>query len=70
MLLRTATRVVRRHTQQAPMLLGLKTRHASSARRELSFAEELMQHRKTQGKTVAARRSRASGSNHLVDEFT
>ena len=87
MLLRTATRVVRRHTQQAPMLLGLKTRgrvalqarHASSTRRialllrraqaplarygrqsstrrELSFAEELMQHRKTQGKTVAARR--------------
>ena len=31
-------------------------RHASSTRRELSFAEELMQHRKTQGKTVAARR--------------
>ena len=81
------TRVFRRHTQQAPMLLGLKTRgrvalqtrHASSmrrtalllrraqaplarygrqssTRRELSFAEELMQHRKTQGKTVAARR--------------
>ena len=87
MLLRTATRVVRRHTQQAPMLLGLKTRgrvalqtrHASSmrrialllrraqaplarygrqssTRRELSFAEELMQHRKTQGKTIVARR--------------
>ena len=87
MLLRTATRVVRRHTQQAPLLLGLKTRgrvalqarHASSSRRialllrraqaplarygrqsstrrELSFAEELMQHRKTQGKTVAAMR--------------
>ena len=64
MLLRTATRVVRRHSQQAPVLLGLKTRgrvalqtrHASSARRELSFAEELMQHRKTQGKTIAARR--------------
>ena len=34
---------------------GLR-RHASSARRELSFAEELMQHRKTQGKTIAARR--------------
>ena len=76
-----------RHTQQAPMLLGLKTRgrvalqtrHASSTRRiglllrraqaplarygrqsptppRLSFAEELMQHRKTQGKTIAARR--------------
>ena len=29
---------------------------ASSTRRELSFAEELMQHRKTQGKTIAARR--------------
>ncbi|CAH0365905.1 unnamed protein product [Pelagomonas calceolata] len=28
----------------------------SSTRRELSFAEELMQHRKTQGKTIAARR--------------
>ena len=87
MLLRTATRVFRRHTQQAPMLLGLKTRgrvalqtrHASSTRRtalllrraqaplarygrqsstrrELSFAEELMQHRKTQGKTIVARR--------------
>ena len=34
---------------------GLR-RHASSTRRELSFAEELMQHRKTQGKTIAARR--------------
>ena len=61
MLRLTARALLRR---QAPLLRqtarraapdGLR-RHASSARRELSFAEELMQHRKTQGKTVAARR--------------
>jgi hypothetical protein len=50
-MLRRSTLLLRR--AQAPL-----ARHGrqSSTRRELSFAEELMQHRKTQGKTIAARR--------------
>ena len=52
MLRRTVTVVLLRRAQ-APL-----ARHGrqSSTRRELSFAEELMQHRKTQGKTIVARR--------------
>jgi hypothetical protein len=63
-MLRCATRtLLRRHAQRAPLLsrhalagrAHALRRHASSSR-ELTFAEELLQQRKTKGKTIAARR--------------
>ena len=60
-MLRCATRtLLRRHAQRALLLsrhalTHALRRHASSSR-ELTFAEELLQQRKTKGKTIAALR--------------